>query len=79
MNKLLDFLDKLEQYNLSYTLDRLRDDAILVRIQPGPCEYWEVEFFCDGHTEVQSTDLKEIWYNEEADQILIDKLFSRKI
>jgi hypothetical protein len=58
MQKLLDFLTRLERAHIHYALEHNRDDAIMVNVAT-PGERWEIEFFADGHTEVEifrSTD-----------------------
>ncbi len=51
MQKLLDFLAKLEQRKIYYKLNSVRD-AIMVEVSV-PGEYWEIEFFADGNIEVE--------------------------
>ena len=51
MDGLLDFLSKLEEHDIYYRLNKVRD-AILVEIAI-PGERWEVEFFRDGSVEVE--------------------------
>ena len=50
--KLLDFLEELEQRMISFTLRRIRNETIMVDIDV-PGERWEAEFFADGHVEVE--------------------------
>ncbi|MBN1673607.1 MAG: hypothetical protein JXR37_21350 [Kiritimatiellae bacterium] len=52
MQKLLDFLTKLADSNLQYSLECNRGEAIMVLIAV-PGERWEVEFFADGNVEVE--------------------------
>jgi hypothetical protein len=52
LQKLLDFLDQCEQRKIYFTLGRSRSEAIMVHIDV-PGEKWEVEFFADGHVEVE--------------------------
>jgi hypothetical protein len=50
--RLLDFLVRLEDLKIAYTLEHDRPDAIMVTaVVPG--EHWEVEYFPDGHVEVE--------------------------
>jgi hypothetical protein len=49
--KLLDFLVHLEQHGISFQLKYIRADTVMVLIYNGG--YWEVEFFADGHVEVE--------------------------
>ena len=52
MQKFLDFLCKLEESKIHYTLEHNRDEAIMVLIAV-PGERWEVEFFAEGNVEVE--------------------------
>jgi hypothetical protein len=52
LQKLLDFLDQLELRKIYFTLGRSRSEAIMIHIDV-PGERWEVEFFADGHVEVE--------------------------
>jgi hypothetical protein len=49
--KLLTFLDRLEEANISYSLDHVRDAIMIIAVVPG--ERWEIEFFEDDHVEVE--------------------------
>ena len=51
MERLLTFLNKLDENDIYYRLNKVRD-AILVEIA-SPGERWEVEFFPDGNIEVE--------------------------
>ena len=44
MNKLLDFLCRLDKYNIHYRIEHNRDNAVMV-ITDVPGQKWEVEFF----------------------------------
>ena len=70
MNKLLDFLDTLEEKNIYYRLNKVRD-AIMVEIAV-PGERWEVEFFADGHIETE----KFISGAVITDESVLEKLIS---
>jgi len=52
LQKLLDFLLKLDEHSIFWTLARPRNEAIMVQISV-PGEYWEVEYFADGQIEVE--------------------------
>jgi hypothetical protein len=52
LQKLLDFLDQCERRKIYFTLGRSRTEAIMVHID-APSEKWEVEFFADGHVEIE--------------------------
>lgn len=53
MDKLLDFISELSKRNIFYQLSSVRPEAIMVEIAV-PGERWEVEFFADGHVEVET-------------------------
>jgi hypothetical protein len=50
LQKLLAFLDKLEERHIFFTLARHRSEAVMVCVDV-PGERWEIEFFADGHVE----------------------------
>lgn len=52
LQDLLDFLSQLDQAGIYFRLDRVRDEAIMVRIDI-PGERWEVEYFADGEIEIE--------------------------
>jgi hypothetical protein len=52
LENLLVFLRKLDRHKIFFRLSRPRDEAIMVEIVV-PGERWEVEFFADGHTEIE--------------------------
>ena len=70
MKRLLEFLDTLEEKNIYYKLNKVRD-AIMVEIAI-PGERWEVEFFSDGQIEVE----KFISKGEIYDETEFENLFS---
>ena len=52
MQELIDFVNRLRGEGIHFLIEHNRDDAIMVlAVVPG--ERWEVEFFADGHTEVE--------------------------
>ena len=51
MEKLLNFLQRLEETKIYYQLNKYRE-AVMVEISV-PGEKWEVEFFEDGHLEIE--------------------------
>lgn len=50
--KLVAFLSKLEQAQISYTLAHHRDETVMVNVAI-PGERWEIEFFEDGTVEIE--------------------------
>ena len=52
LQRLLDFLDRLDAHKIYFTLARHRNDAVMVRVDV-PSERWEIEFFADTHVEAE--------------------------
>jgi hypothetical protein len=51
MSRLLDFVDRLEREKIWYRIEHIRDSIMIETAVPG--ERWEIEFFDDGHVEVE--------------------------
>jgi len=78
LQSLLGFLTDLEKAGIYFRLDRVRDEAIMVRIDV-PGERWEVEFFADGEIEVErfgmtATTKSGVVGKPESDELLRDLL-----
>lgn len=58
--KLIGFLNRLDEVGLIYTLEHNRDDAVLVNVSRDN-ERWEVEFVADGDIDV------EVFYSEDGE------------
>ena len=72
MKKLLEFLDALEEKNIYYKLNKVRN-AIMVEVAI-PGERWEVEFFDDGQIEVEKFISEGVLHNEtEFEKLFADK------
>jgi hypothetical protein len=71
-DKLVSFLQNLEQQGIVYTLAHHRDEAIMV-IVAVPGERWEIEFLSDGSIEVE----KFISNGEIAGEESLNELFVR--
>ena len=71
LQKLLDFIVKLDEHGLFYHLSCVRSDAIMVEVAV-PGERWEVEFFPDGHVEVEVFASRVDMQGEEALQKLFE-------
>lgn len=52
LSRLTDFLDRLDEADVPYTLQSVREGAVLVTATL-PDERWEVEFMSDGDVEVE--------------------------
>ncbi len=71
MDKLIGFLERLEEKKIYYKLNKVRD-AIMVEVAI-PGERWEVEFFADGHVEVEKfIGQAEILGEEELERLFLD-------
>jgi hypothetical protein len=51
-NKLVEFLTKLEEAQITYSLAHQRDETVMVNVAI-PGERWEIEFFEDGTVEIE--------------------------
>lgn len=71
-DKLILFLQNLEQQRISYTLAHHRDEAIMVTVAV-PGERWEVEFLSDGAVEIE----KFISNGEIAGEEALSEFFAR--
>ena len=66
MDKLLEFLDKLEKNKIYYRLNKVRDGIMVEITVPG--ERWEVEYIKDGSIDVEKfISDGEIFHHEELD------------
>ena len=52
LEKLLRFLDDLDRRKIFHKLTQVRPEAVMVEVAV-PGERWEVEYFGDGHLEVE--------------------------
>ena len=71
--KLMRFLDRLEQEHIHYTLARQRDEAIMVSVSV-PGARWEVEFFADGSVEAEQF----ISSGDIYDEAVLDDLLAQQ-
>lgn len=55
--KMLDFLNQLDELNIPFSLEHNRDETIMVSVAV-PDERWEVEFYANGDVDV------EVFYGE---------------
>lgn len=69
MQKLLTFLNALEDKKIYYALAKYRDSIMVKADVPG--QRWEIEFFADGHVEVEKFfSSGEILGEQELDALL---------
>ena len=71
LQRLLDFLDRLEHRHIYFRLARHRPEAIMVCVDV-PGQRWEIEFFGDGHVETEVFGVS--GYIESGDEPL-ERLF----
>lgn len=71
MKTFMDFLEKLEQHNIYYTLDKSREGYIRVDIAV-PGERWEVEFSADHEIVVERSKSVGDVEEKEAIEYLFD-------
>lgn len=72
--KLVDFLNRLDEAALTYTVEHSREDTLTVTVS-APGERWEVDFYEDGNVEV------EVFYSNSAEEGLegeeaLERLFA---
>ena len=76
MDKLINFLNQLEEFKIFYKLDKIRDDSVLVEIAV-PGERWEVEFMANGAIEIEKfLSVKDMYGEKELEALF--KNFSDK-
>ncbi|OIK08522.1 hypothetical protein BIV59_19915 [Bacillus sp. MUM 13] len=66
---LINFLNKLEEKNISYKLNKVRNDAIMVEIAI-PGQRWEVEFMADGTVEIEKFIGDDNFYGGQEIEVL---------
>ncbi|MED4402042.1 hypothetical protein [Metabacillus fastidiosus] len=52
LKELINFLNKLEDNHISYKLEKVRHEAIMVEVVV-PGQRWEIEFMEDGTVEIE--------------------------
>ena len=60
---LLEFLNKLEEKNIYYQLNKIREEAIMVEVVV-PGQRWEIEFLDDGTVGVEKFISDKDFYDE---------------
>jgi hypothetical protein len=70
-DRLLGFLQRLDQAGFHYTLANYREDAVSVQVHV-PSEHWEVDFLADGSIEVERYRSDGTIHDESA----LDELFA---
>lgn len=52
LKQLLGFLDALDRHKIYFRLERVRSEALMVKVDI-PGERWEIEFFAEGEVEIE--------------------------
>ena len=71
LNKLIQFLNKLESSKIYYELSKIRDSVLVSVVVQG--ERWEVEFMINGDVEIE----KFVSNGEIHDDSLLNELFEK--
>lgn len=71
LNKLIQFLNKLETNKIFYSLSKIRDSILVSAVVPG--ERWEVEFMINGNVEIE----RFISNGEIHDETVLEELFKK--
>jgi hypothetical protein len=66
LQRLLEFLNKLQAHKIYYRLEHVRPDTLMVLVTV-PGERWEIEFLADGDTQI------EIFYSDKRGVLSGDK------
>jgi hypothetical protein len=72
LSTLTDFLDRLDDADIHYTLTSVREGAVMVGVTV-PGERWEIEFMADGEVEIEIFKSD----GEIHDDSIIEDLFER--
>jgi hypothetical protein len=77
LQRLLNFLNRLEQHHIYYKLEHVRPDTIMVLVTV-PGERWEVEFLVDGDTQIEIfySDKRGVLSGNEVEGLL-EQLFEK--
>jgi hypothetical protein len=75
LQRLLEFLNKLQAHKIYYRLEHIRPDTLMVLVTV-PGERWEVEFLADGDTQIEIfySDKRGVLSGDEATRLL-EQLF----
>lgn len=69
LGNLLVFLNKLEDKNIYYKLNKIRNEAIMIEVVV-PGQRWEVEFLGDGTIDVEKFISDKGYYDESELDVL---------
>ncbi|MGG3890784.1 hypothetical protein [Metabacillus fastidiosus] len=70
LKKLINFLNKLENNNIFYKLNKVRNEAIMVEIAV-PGQRWEIEFMENGTVEIEKFISDGNYYDTDEIEFLL--------
>jgi len=70
MERLLELLNELEKRKIHYRLNKVRDSVMIEVAVPG--QRWEIEFFEDGHIEIEKFISEGVIYNKDELEVLFN-------
>ncbi|MBQ2326026.1 MAG: hypothetical protein IJD03_04310 [Clostridia bacterium] len=70
VNDMVEFLEKLEENNIYFTLSKIRDSVLVTVAVPG--ERWEIEFMASGEIEIEKFKSNGEIYGEEELKLLFE-------
>ncbi len=78
LQAVFDFLNKLELAKITFRLERIREDTIMVRVDVRG-ERWEVEFYANGKVEIERfiSSIEGVVSGEDS-EVLIHELFKNQ-
>jgi len=73
LQKLLDFLNRLDMAKISYRLSHFREETLAVELAV-PGERWEIEFYANGSIEIERFRSSS---KVSGDESVLDELFAK--
>ena len=73
LQKLLDFLNRLDMAKISYRLSHFREETVAVELAV-PGERWEIEFYANGSIEIERFRSSG---QVSGDESVLDELFAK--
>ena len=73
LQKLLDFLNRLDMAKISYRLSHFREETVAVELAV-PGERWEIEFYANGSIEIERFRSSS---KVSGDESVLDELFAK--
>ena len=70
VNDMVEFLEKLEENNIYFTLSKIRDSVLVTVAVPG--ERWEIEFMASGEIEIEKFKSNGEIHGEEELKLLFE-------